>query len=443
MAGILARRGAIGRVAHLAAFGLHSLCVLVPPLPTMAADAPFQLERDTALDVYAVGIPDFRFRVVVDDEGKASFPLLEPMQVEGMTLDEVRGLLKTQLPTRVYRQRGADGVDNLINILPEEIVVEVAEYPPVYVTGDVATAGRVAFRPGMTAREAIALAGGFDPTRSRAVDPVLEAATIRSDIASAWIDQASLQARRLGLEAQLAGKPISAEIFQPIAAPLSPAMIRDVVTDEITRLQALEDDYQRELAHVRELIGTDETELTDLETEYATVQERLKEQDALAAQMKEGLQSGLVTGSRYGEERRDAFYMRAQALALSGRISDLKRDRSELERRLQSSQDKRRADWLAALQDTRLRQEALDAKIASLQDKSAYVDGAGIGLSTAGGLRASITVHHRAGDAVEARGIDEDARIASGDVVEVTLLRPTPWEASGSFGQPPAAPDMN
>src|SRR5437667_127472 len=75
----------------------------------------------------------------------------------------------------------------------------------VYVNGDVAKRGQQAFRPGLTVRQALALAGGYDVMRFRAKDPFLESADLRSEYMSLWTDFAREQIRISRLQAELQG----------------------------------------------------------------------------------------------------------------------------------------------------------------------------------------------------------------------------------------------
>src|SRR4051812_21888056 len=54
-----------------------------------------------------------------------------------------------------------------------ETTVEIVEYPPIYVVGEVATPGEYRFRPGLTALQALALGGGaFRASEKRSEDEI-------------------------------------------------------------------------------------------------------------------------------------------------------------------------------------------------------------------------------------------------------------------------------
>ena len=77
---------------------------------------------------------------------------------------------------------------------PEEITVDIAEYRPVYVSGDVSKPGELGYRVGMTVRQVVALAGGYDLLRFRADrDPTMELADLRGDYETLWTEFARAQ----------------------------------------------------------------------------------------------------------------------------------------------------------------------------------------------------------------------------------------------------------
>src|SRR5262249_42702576 len=66
--------------------------------------------------------------------------------------------------------------------------------------------GEIAFRPGMTVRQGVALAGGYDVMRFRMSNPFLEQADLRSEYESMWLELARAKALQQRLTAELAKK---------------------------------------------------------------------------------------------------------------------------------------------------------------------------------------------------------------------------------------------
>src|SRR5262249_38734677 len=153
------------------------------------------------------------------------------------------------LPTKVFRRRSDDGREYPIVLTPDEILVSIAEYRPVYVNGDVAKPGPQPYRPGLTVRQAIASAGGFDVMRVRAKDPFLESADIKGDYDSLWLEFAREQARARSLRQELGDKDESAAAkLKDVPVPQS--VLAEINRVEAERLAASTSNYQKEKTHL-------------------------------------------------------------------------------------------------------------------------------------------------------------------------------------------------
>jgi polysaccharide export outer membrane protein len=80
--------------------------------------------------------------------GKIAFPLTGEVDVAGMTTDEIRAMLEQKL---------AEGgmVKNA------RVAVNIAEFRPIYILGEVARPGRYPYEANMTLQRAVAVAGGY------------------------------------------------------------------------------------------------------------------------------------------------------------------------------------------------------------------------------------------------------------------------------------------
>lgn len=371
----------------------------------------------TVMEVYAVGVPGFRFRVEVSGAGEASFPLLEPMNVTGKTLPEVREMIQASLPNQIYRQHAADGAAAPINILPGEILLDIVAYPPVYVTGDVTKPGEIEFRPDMTVRQALALAGGLDPLRGRLGNPLVEAAEIRGQIEGAWIEYVAVESERLGVEALLAGEDV--ESAGSIAAPLPEAVVAEIIRAEVARIQAAGAETEAERAHLDALIRAARAQLAELGEQQALVQVRLTQQDEATRQTRDLYQRRIVPSARLAEEERHLALVEERLLAVSSQSANVRRDIEGLVRQLARIDGQLRIDRLDILRVALVRRSSLLARIEALEEQLAHLGRH----AEAGPAGPILTIHGAPG--TPPRIVDADARVNSGDVVEVTLPRPS------------------
>ena len=130
------------------------------------------------------GVPDLRQRAAVQMDGNISLPLVGMLQVAGLPLPQIRAKIGVALASKVFRQRASDGREVAIVIDADEVTTTVAEYRPIYANGDVSKPGEYAYRPSVTARQLVAVAGGYDIMHIRMNNPYLEFSRLEKRV---WI----------------------------------------------------------------------------------------------------------------------------------------------------------------------------------------------------------------------------------------------------------------
>jgi len=143
---------------------LPILAILV--LPSLAACAstrpatylvetkgPYQLDTGDTVSVRVYGDTELSSTYKIDDSGAIAFPLVGPVQVRGTTTNVAAGRLAAALANGYMRN--------------PNVAVEVAEYRPFFIQGEVKNAGQFQYVYGMTVRAAISTSGGFSETADR------------------------------------------------------------------------------------------------------------------------------------------------------------------------------------------------------------------------------------------------------------------------------------
>ena len=181
------------------------------------ARAEYQIEIGDVLEVAVAGVPELRSRAAVQMDGNISLPLVGMLPVAGLPLPELRAKIGAAMASKVFRQRTSDGRETVIIIEADEITATVVEYRPIYVNGDVSKPGEYPYRPSMTARQLVALAGGFEIMHVRMNNPYLESADLRSEYGSLWTKFAKEQAHMWRIKNELGD-----------GSPISPSVLRDV-----------------------------------------------------------------------------------------------------------------------------------------------------------------------------------------------------------------------
>ena len=111
--------------------------------------APYQLASGDRLRVIVFGQDQLTNSYSIDGAGNFSMPLIGLIRAQSLTTTQVAGEIEARLRQGYLRD--------------PKLSVEVEAYRPFYVLGEVGVAGQYPFVNGMTAQNAIAIAGGFSP----------------------------------------------------------------------------------------------------------------------------------------------------------------------------------------------------------------------------------------------------------------------------------------
>ncbi|MFG3598280.1 polysaccharide biosynthesis/export family protein [Bradyrhizobium sp. RDI18] len=402
------------------------LMVTAVLLAPVAARGEYLLSPGDVLEVQAVGIPDLRHRVMIDLNGHASFPLIGDIKAAGLTVAELRKQVKSILSTKAFRPRVPEqqgrltSRDDVITVSPDEVILTVAEYRPIYLNGDVANPGAQAYRPGMTVRQAIALAGGFDTMRFRGRDPFLDSSDFRGDYYDLWTEFAKVRAQAERFQTELDGK---SELGQPNLddLPLPSGMVSKIVDVEAQRLSVDNSDHQKEKQYLENAVQQEDGRIVTLERQRETEQ---KNADTDAAELKElqtSFSKGLVPMTRLSDVRRLTLFSATRVLQTTALIDQVQRERSEFARRLERMQDQRQDNLLAKLQDANVRLATIRARLQAVGDKLLYAGVVRSQLARGAGGEPDIKVYRNTNDASGNMTANEETRLMPGDVVEVRL----------------------
>lgn len=139
---------------HWAIFALVACYALLQVAPAQAAGATaYRLGSGDKLRVTVFGEKDLSGDFDVNDQGLVALPLIGPVSVVGKTIEETEALI-----TQRY------GKDYLVN---PRVNVEVLNYRPFYILGEVTKPGSYPYVNGLTVLNAVALAGGYTPRANK------------------------------------------------------------------------------------------------------------------------------------------------------------------------------------------------------------------------------------------------------------------------------------
>jgi polysaccharide export outer membrane protein len=131
-------------------------CTAGAPAPKsfeQAAIQPYRLDSGDRLRVSVFEQPGLTNTYTVDQAGYIAFPLIGQVAARGQTMPALEGAIASRLKQGYLRD--------------PDVTIEVDRYRPVFVMGEVGRPGQYSYVPGMTAQNAVAIAGGFTSRGNR------------------------------------------------------------------------------------------------------------------------------------------------------------------------------------------------------------------------------------------------------------------------------------
>ncbi|WP_274424712.1 polysaccharide biosynthesis/export family protein [Chelativorans sp. YIM 93263] len=144
------------------AVGVMALALLAgctgyrPPPPAFheALYQPYLIGAGDQLRITVLGQGELTNSYSVDQSGNVAFPIVGSVPARGRTAAQIEKTIAQKLRGGYLRD--------------PDVTVEVAQYRPIFVMGEVGEPGQYSFVPGMTVQKAIAVGGGFTPRAEQA-----------------------------------------------------------------------------------------------------------------------------------------------------------------------------------------------------------------------------------------------------------------------------------
>lgn len=395
---------------------------------TLPARAEYSLAPGDIVEMSIVGMRDLRHRAQVDFDGKVSLPLVGSVEAAGLSLAGLRARIQEAIGRKAVRQRMDDGRETSVLIEPDEVTLDIAEYRPVYVNGDVSKPGEVRFRSSLTVRQAVALAGGYDLMRFRLDNPFLQSADFESDLKVQTAENARLQSRIARLESELKGQPEIAtasggDVKLPFKVSVPAAFASQIANLEAERFKVREADYGKQTANLRTLIGFGNTSLNSLSEQSAREEESGKLDEEDFKRNSTLFDRGNQTINRVVDARRVMLLGSTRLLQTKVQVERVRRELETDQGNLARLEANRRLEIVGELQDARVQMEGVRAKIAATGQKLLYTSTVRSQLIKGAGGRPNIVVIRRQTGSDPVRlTANEDMTLFPGDVVEISLV---------------------
>jgi polysaccharide biosynthesis/export protein len=289
------------------------------------------------------------------------------------------------------------------------------------VSGDVSKPGAYPYRLAMTARQVIALAGGYDTVHFRLGDPVTDLADLKGEHATLWTEFAKERLHAWRLKSELGESPDPAQKLLA-SVPLSDTEVAEVIRLESGHLTADQTDQQREREFIQRAIKQGSEQMATLSEQQQQEEQGVKADTEELERDLDLLKKGTVLSQRVTDARRAVLLSSTRKLQTVVELMQLKRQQDESQRKLEQLDDRRRIELLAELQESNAKLNEIRAKLQGVEEKIRYV-----------GLLRSQLVAGTGGPQISIVRISangslrllaaEDAEVQPGDVVEVALQR--------------------
>ena len=408
--------------------GVFLLLIVAHVLASQSAWATYRLQPGDVIEVAVAGISDFRQRSVIGPDGDVAVPLLKPLKVGNMELSDVQSMIKDQLSKKFFQQKGFDGKDNVTAISPEAVIVTISEYRPVYLNGDVSKPGQQSYRPGMTVRQAVSLAGGYEIMRFRMNNPFLESADLRNAYQSAWISYVEKQAAIWRVQTQLsennAGKKPD-PLEKMTEGPVQTSLLDSLRANARQQLATNVDQYQAERDFLISSVKTSDDQIALLKAQQEKDDENVDVDTSDYKKLKTFSSQGNLPATRLSEARRLYLYSATQSLHTNVQYVASLKEREAAQRAVTRLLETTNADLLRQLQTLMVERDSLQSQLQAIGEKVAYT-GMIRSQLVRGGAGPKIMIVHAKADGGGTDEATEDSPVRPGDTIDVALHSEVP-----------------
>jgi polysaccharide export outer membrane protein len=393
--------------------------------------ANYLVQKGDVLEMSVAGVPDLRQESRVDLDGNVSFPLIKSLHAAGVSLTKIESDVKEQLSKSLY-QHVVDGKELVTAIPSETISVRISAYRPIYVDGDVSKPGAQTFSPGMTVRQAISLAGGYEIMRFRMNNPFIEGADLKSDYESLWLDYVHAQGEVWRLKRLLSPeRDLSLEKMTDAPLPESIlAQTRALAQQKADQEKTID---ASELAHLTDGKNILDHQIDSLMARQVKDDENAKVDSDEYENLKAFSSHGNLPMTRLSEARRLLLFSATQALQTQVQTAETHRLQADADHKLQRFSQDIKAQAVKELAEQEMKVEAIRSKLQAAGEKIAYI----------GIIRSQMTRGRSGSAAIQImRGADNDATVVEatpntllspGDAVDVALRTEVPVPSSGPY----------
>lgn len=404
------------------------------------AHAGYLIRPGDTLELSVAGIPELKQRSLVDPDGLVTLPMIKPVSVAGLDLEAAQALLKERYSRKLYQQRMPTGADSVTAITPDSVTVSIAEFRPVYLNGDVSKPGEQVFRPGMTVRQAVSLAGGYEIMRFRMNNPFLESADLRNDYQTLWMQYVKIQAKVWRLKKHLAAigsdagedkntdetKADVKSLGEVTQAPLPREFLDATRATARQQLEVGQSRYQAERGFLQRAVAVTDDQIGLLRARQAKDDENVQVDTNDYNKLKEFSERGNLSMTRLSESRRLFLFSATQSLQTGVQLINTVRERNEAARKVVRLDEEARTETLKEIEEATVELAGVRSRLQAVSEKITYTGMIRSQLTRGGNAKPSIRIVHSVQDGGATETANEDTPVKPGDTIEVALHTEAP-----------------
>jgi polysaccharide export outer membrane protein len=385
---------------------LITAVMLIIPLISSPAAASYKLGPGDVLEIAVFGLPEYNRKVTVNVDGDVSLPFVGEIRAAGMSLPELRAAL-------------ADELERKGTVNDAQVTVELAEHRPFYISGDVAKPGAHPYRPGLTVRHAIAIAGGVDVMRYRSGNPMLLAPDIQSEHSAAWMELVKSQARLIGLKAELDGSE-TADFSLLTNAPIRKQLVTSFIDLERRNLKDRLAAHRSEIEFLRNAVARAKEQIAGFEASVTQQANVVRKQEETLGRVAGNVSKGITSQVRADEETRALAMLKNQHTDAQAKVAQARKELRDIERTLERAVEERQVRLTRAIQDTSIEVDKFRTQVSSSGEKL-MITGQLKAQLRPGAPGPDLVVHRKTEDGRVALPATADTLIEPDDVLEITV----------------------
>jgi polysaccharide biosynthesis/export protein ExoF len=399
-----------------------SLAVIfaAPPAYVLAGD--YRLGISDRVKIKVDEWPDLNGEYTVTPDGVVSLPMIGNINVDGLRLND----LSLEISARL--QRRSEGAERAL------AAVEITQYRPFAIMGDVQRPGQYPYRPRLTVLEAISIAGGYYRPEFGLLQFGRDVALATGDINTQKVKLNGLIAHEAQLSAVLDGRediPLPPELVKLKDDPAvsrtmkheqaALALENKTRRSERAAFESIKLLYQDEIGSLRGQVQALSEEKESIGTQLNQLRSMAARGLALSPTMF-ALERSFAQVSNEQMSAETAIVRANENITLAEqRINQLQQERNRLNSKdLQQTRDEI-AETRAKIETaTLLLHEAQTSAPAEARERLSQ-----------DGERPSFTIHRRDGETMRELVADEMTLVAPDDVIKIPIVRPPPVVPSG------------